>query len=88
MTQAIQNQIIALRRQISALENTELIFTVEPKNPSTQKIWLDTENRTTKYWDGSNWILSGSDLTDWNTSVVFTASDYRTIAWTSGVVSV
>jgi hypothetical protein len=85
----IPNQIIALRRQVEALNRATVVFNVEPKNPNPETIWVDTNAQTTKYWDGSNWITtSAGGLTDWNTSVVFTATDYNTIAWTSWVVSI
>lgn len=88
----IQNQIIALRRQISLLDNTNVVFNTEPKNPTTQTIYVNTQTQETKYWDGTNWVIASSwggwTLTGWNMSVAFTASDYRTIAWTSWVVSI
>lgn len=84
----LANQIIALRRQVESLKNTDVVFNTEPKNPTPSTIWVDTTARATKYWDGSNWVITGGALTDWNMSVVFTASDYRTIAWATGVVSI
>lgn len=85
----LQNLIIDLRRKVAALENNQTVFIgpQEPRQPNTQTVWINA-NGTTKFFDGSNWVISGGMLTDWNMTVVFTASDYRTIAWTTGVVSI
>jgi len=88
----LQNQIIALRRQIDKLENTNVVFNTEPKNPNSQTVYVNSTTGETKYWTGKEWVITsgtgGGGLTGWNTTVVFTATDYRTIAWTSGVVSI
>lgn len=84
----IQNQIIALRRKIDLLQNTDVVFNTEPRNPGRNTIWVDTTAQSTKFWNGTSWVITGGNLTDWNMTVVFTASDYRVIAWTSGVVSI
>jgi hypothetical protein len=85
----IDNQIVELRRQVERLRaETPAIYSVEPKNPTTSSILIDTSNNQTKYWDWKNWIITWGSLMNWNTSVLFTASDYRTINWSSWVMSV
>ena len=88
----LANQIIQLRRKIDQLENTNVVFNVEPRNPNTQTVYVNSANGETKYWTGKEWVITsgtgGGGLTGWNTTVVFTATNYRTIAWSTGVVSI
>jgi len=54
----LQNQIIALRRQISQLENTSVVFNIEPKNPTTQTVYVNSSTGETKYWTGKEWVIT------------------------------
>lgn len=85
-----KNLILELRRRVNALENQQNVFVdVEPKTLKTNMIYVRSDTWVTKYFDGKNWIIGwGGMLTDWNTTVIFTASDYRTIAWAVWVVSI
>lgn len=85
-----KNLIIELRRRVNAIETNQSVFIdVEPKNPKTSTVWVRT-NGDTKYWNWSNWVIGWGMgvLTDLNTTVEFTATDYRVIAWSAGVVSI
>ncbi len=85
-----KNLIIELRRRVNALETTQNVFVdIEPKSPKTNTVWVRSGSWETKYFDGKNWVIGwGWLLTDWNTSVAFSATDYRTIAWAAWVVSI
>lgn len=84
----IKNLIIDLRRKVELLETTPTIFVwTEPKQPTTQTVWVRPDG-TTSYWSWNSWLVSAWVLTDWNISVAFTPTDYRTIAWSAWVISV
>lgn len=52
-----KNLIIELRRRVNALETQQNVFVdVEPRSPKTNTVWVRS-NGTTKYWDGSNWVI-------------------------------
>lgn len=87
----IDNQIVELRRQVERLRaETPAIYSVEPKNPTENTVWIDSSSQQLKSWDWSNWIVWSTIwwLTDWWLTSAFTVTDYNTITWWAWVMSI
>lgn len=83
------NQIAQLRKDLELLKNKQVIFSYEPKNPTTQTVWADPATQTTKFFDWKNWFTtSGWTLSNFTITSTITATDYNTITWTSWVINI
>jgi len=83
------NQISKLRTDIEILQNKQVVFDFEPRNPTTNSIWLDPNNQTAKFFDGRNWFTtSWWNLLDFTITSTITSTDYRTITWSAWVINI